>query len=319
MNTDEKKKSLLFAILSKVLMVGGGFLLCWTMNDLYGMTSALVTLMLVHLSLFVYVLGASLIGRSFRFKNVKLHSQREMQDGILFAFLLMAAGALMICFNTELLNPVWKPFLLCWQLALFVAGAICLCRLQIIWGILLSTTGIFFLIEKAAAIFPNVIRYENFTSTYWPVIFSIAGIAIVLSFVIRPARCCKRHPKGNWNDYMPGEHENNDGKINYRFVFSGAEQVILDPVFKGGTIEATFGGMELNLRRTSLAEGKTYLYITTVFGGVDITAPDNWDIELVSKSFAGGVTDSRVKNIDKDHSRRLIIVAKCTFGGMTLR
>jgi predicted membrane protein len=319
MNTNEQKKSLLIALFSKVLMIGGGILLCWTINDLYGATSALVTLMLVFFFFFIYVFGASLIGRGFRFKNV-FHPHHEIRDGIMFAFLLMAAGALMVCFNTELLNPVWKPFFISWQMALFIAGAICMCRSHITFGILLSTTGIFFLIEKAAIIYPGVIHYENFTKTYWPAVFIIAGIAIVISFVIRPAKCCKKYPKGNWiDDYIPGEHENNDGKINYRFVFSGTEQVILDPVFKGGTIEATFGGMELDLRRTSLPEGKTYLYITTVFGGVDIKAPDHWDIEFASKSFAGGVSDSRMKGVDVDHSRKLIIVAKCTFGGITLR
>jgi predicted membrane protein len=322
-------------------MIGSGFLLNLAINGLYGassaltgfregwtdagvflqhQTSALTILTLVLLSLFIYILGASIIGRSVRFKKV-FHSTDDMQNGILFAFLLIAAGALMICFNTALLNPVWKPFFLSWQMLLFVLGAICICRSHFIWGILLAATGKFFLIEKAAALFPNEIPFEHFTATYWPVIFIIVGVVIVLSFFIRPTKCSKAHPKGqHWmNDCQTDNNENNDGKINYRFVFSGTEQVILDPVFKGGTIETVFAGLELDLRRTSLAEGKTYLYVTAVFGGVEITAPDNWDIELSSVSFFGGINDSRKKHADIDHSRKLIIVGKTTFGGITVK
>ena len=204
-----------------------------------------------------------------------------------------------------------------------------ICRLQFVWGVLFSATGVFLLMSKAAAIYPSVIRYEQFASNFWPAFLIIVGIVIVLSFFVRnPAISFVfrtstgkggKHSKGNWyDDYKPDDNENNDGKINYRFVFSGSEQVILDPVFKGGTIDATFGGMELDLRHTSLAEGKTYLHVTTVFGGVEITAPDNWDIELVSNSFAGGVSDSRRKISERDTSRKLIIIAKCTFGGITI-
>lgn len=308
MNTNEKSKSLLLAIVSKVLMIAGGFLL-WRIIDNGFPPASFGAFFAVCLSVFIYVLGASLIGRSIRLKNV-IHPHHEIRDGIMFAFLLIGVGVLLIFLNVG--SAYWKSFFISWQMALFVAGSICLCRSKIISGILLSATGMFFLIGKFGD--------YHYISQLWPVFFIIAGIAIVLSFFIRQTKCCKRHPKGNWiDDYMPGEQENNDGKINYRFVFSGTEQVILNPVFKGGSIEAVFGGMELDLRRTSLPDGKTYLYITTVFGGVDIKAPDHWDIELVSKSFAGGVTDSRIKVVDKDASRTLIIIAKCTFGGITLQ
>ncbi|MDR2915624.1 MAG: cell wall-active antibiotics response protein, partial [Tannerella sp.] len=158
------------------------------------------------------------------------------------------------------------------------------------------------------------------------VLIVVCGILILLGAIIRPGRFRSgrfrkgHHHKGNWKEnYTPGENENSDGKINYQFVFSGTEQVILDPVFKGGRIDVTFGGMELDLRRTSLAEGDTFLSINTTFGGVEITAPDNWDIEIQAKSTIGGVTDSRDKNTEKDRTRKLIIIATCTLGGIEIK
>jgi predicted membrane protein len=315
MNTNEKNKSSLYAILSIALMVGGGILLSWTLNDLYPGTSALVTLSLALFSVFIYLFGANWIGRSIK-KRTAHHSYKEVNGGILFAFLLIATGALIICFNTELLTPVWKPFFISWQMLLFVIGAISLCRGHFIWGTLFSVAGIFLLVEKA----PNFIRYEHFTSTFWPVIFIVIGIVIVLSFFKRPQFIAKWHIGGKCLDSdISNETENNDGKINYRLAFSGTEQVILDPVFRGGTIDVTFGGMELDLRHTSLAEGKTVLHVNVTFGGVEISAPDTWDIELVSKTFAGATTDDRRKKADLDRTRKLVIVSKCSFGGIEIK
>jgi len=112
---------------------------------------------------------------------------------------------------------------------------------------------------------------------------------------------------------------NNDGKLNYRYVCGGGEQVILDPVFRGGNIEVICGGMQLDLRRTSLPEGDTYLYIKAVAGGVEISAPDEWIIEFRQSGYAGGMHDSRAKRAELDRSRRLIIVADCKMGGVDVK
>ena len=321
MNTNEKNKSLLYATLAVALMIGGGVMMSWTLNDLYLSATAMSVLLLALLSVFIYIAGATLIARSIRINNT-CRSKRDVEGGAIFAFLLIGAGALMICFNTELLNIDWKSFFLSWQMLVFVVGAICLCRSHFIWGILFLAAGVFFLLEKAASIYPDITSFENFTATYWPAIFIVLGLVIVLSSIMSTKYLNRKYVKviGNWKDddqYF--ENENNDGKINYRFIFSGAEQVILDPVFRGGTIDATFGGMELNLRRTSLAEGKTFLNVNVVFGGVEITAPEHWDIEIVSKSFAGGVSDDRLKVKDIDHTKKLVIVVNCTFGGITIK
>ena len=319
MNTNKKNRSLLYALLSITLMIAAGFLLSLTINVLYGELSAIAALSLSLLSVFLYTAGVTLMTQSIR--NVKLHYSHDNVDfTVQLAFLLIASGALLLCFNTGLLNPVWKSFIFSWPMLLIVMGAICVCKFHFITGIIFAGTGKFFLIEKARVIYPNDIQVEQLISYFWPTMIIVLGIVILLYFITGPKRCCKRHHKGNWKeDCITNENQNNDGKIHYRFVFSGTEQVILDPVFKGGTIDATFSGLELDLRRTSLAEGDTFLHINAVFGGVEITAPDTWDIEIKSNSFAGGVYDSRLKPIEIDRTRKLIITAKCIFGGITVK
>ncbi len=324
MNTATNKKTVILAIPAILLMAGGGALLYWTINSLYIASSMLAVVSTALLSVFMYILGASLPGWSIKQENMYHCGGRN--NGIMFALLLIAAGSLLLCFNTEILNPVWKTFFFSWPMLLFVIGATNICKSHFISGMLFAATGIFFLIGKTSEIFPEGIHSEQLTTTYWPVLIVVCGILILLGVIIRPGRFKNGrfnkgyHHKGNWKEgYTPDENENSDGKINYQFVFSGTEQVILDPIFKGGRIDVTFGGMELDLRRTSLAEGDTFLSINTTFGGVEITAPDSWDIEIQAKSTIGGVTDSRDKNVEKDRTRKLIIIATCTLGGIEIK
>ena len=329
MNTVKKNNSLLLAMLSIALMIGSGFLLIWVTHVLPRTSvSSLVILLFVLLAVFIYVAGATLMGQSLRKFKVRqldrintsirsnergsfvfLYANDGIASGALIAFLFIAIGALQLCFNYGVLDSYLKSFFFSWPLLFFVIGSICIFKRHYITGLIVIAISIF--------IMPvDTFIQENF----WPAVFIVSGIIIFISFIIRPKKCVSKHSNGYWkDDYKPNEAENNNGKINYRFIFGGTEQVILDPVFKGGTIEAIFSGMELDLRRTSLEEGTTDLYINTVFGGVDIKAPDTWYIEIKSKAVAGGVSDTRVKYMDIDRSKRLVIHAKCTFGGITIR
>ena len=303
-----------FAIL---LLIGSGLLLNTTINDLYSTSAALTVVSLSLLAVFLYVGGASIISR-----NIKRHTHESyagFSNGVLFALLLIGAGTLLLCFNTGIFTLVWKGFFFSWPMLLFVIGSIYIYKCHFTWGILLVATGTFFLHSEVSEIYPNILAHEQFFFTYWPIGIILAGLLILFSIIFRPKRVKRPLREKRKEEYAYSENEDQDGKINYQFIFSGTEQIILDPEFKGGNIEAIFGGVELDLRRTSLPEGETFLCVNVIFGGVEITAPDHWDIEIRSRSIAGGVCDSRVKNIDKDQTRKLILVAKCTFGGIEIK
>lgn len=319
MNTRTIKHNVWPVFAALLLTAGSGALLTWSVNGLFYISSPPIVLSLTLLSVFTYIAGAVLLGRTVD-SAYKYHGNGN-RNGVLFAFLLIAGGVLILCFNTGMLNPVWKYFFLSWPMLLFVIGTIFFCRMKIILGIILATSGIFFLMEKASNIYPDGVHLAQFTAMFWPVLLIIFGVVLLLGFVIRPGRFRpghRRHRKGN-EQSASDINENIDGKINYKISFSGIEQVILDPVFKGGTIDVTFGGVELDLRRTSLAEGDTFLEIQVLMGGVEVTAPDNWDIEVRSNGFIGGVADSRIKTTEKDRSRKLIVIAKCTLGGIDIK
>ena len=318
MNAIKKRQNVLLAIGSIILMTGGCFLLNQTLTVYYNSSSALFVVSLSLLSVFLFVVGASLMGLFANKKNIR-HYWGGISNSIVFALALVAAGMLLLGFNTSYFPPVWKGFFFSWPMLLLIIGIVNICKFQFFWGILCAAVGKFFLFTKVSAIFPNEAIYEQFASTYWPLLIIVCGLLILITTIMSSGKriICK---KATFNERStPNESENNNGMINYHLTFSGTEQVILDPVFKGGNIDITFGGIELDLSRTTLAEGDTFLNINVVFGGAEITAPDSWDIELRSNRFASGIEDSRAKVMEKDRTRKLIIVAKCSFGGIEIK
>jgi predicted membrane protein len=321
MESKQTNTSVLLTVLALAVMACGGLLLGWTINVLSHSINTGLTFILVLTSVFLYIAGASRIGRTVT-QDGEYWRFGGFHNGITFALLVVGTGCLLLCLNGGILPIAWKVFLISWPMLLFVLGCAGLSRVHYISGIILMTIGTFFLVPRFSGIFPEISFDEQFQSTWWPIFIIIGGLLIIFSILVKPRRCSQKHAHhgGDWeNNHVTTQDENYDGKISYKFVFNGTEQVILDPVFKGGTIETIFGGMVLDLRRTALLEGETFLSIKTVFGGVEIKAPDDWYIEMRSESVFGGIADERFKNQEIDHTKKLIIFANAVFGGVSVR
>jgi len=309
-----KTNNFRYALIAVALLAGGVALTVATVNS--GVLSAFAALTLVLLAVFLYTGGAVMFGRYFGNDGTR----HGVNHTLAFAILVIAAGALLLGFNTGFLAPLWKAYFFSWWMLLLVVGAYNVWTGHLLTGIVLAGIAKFYLIDNAAAIYPNDDLFRQFAQTYWPAMVIFFGICLVLFIVLKPWRRKNQDGKSAWNSkYSVEEMGNHDGKINYRFVCGGSEQVILDPVFRGGSIEVICGGMQLDLRRTSLPEGDTFLYVKAVVGGVEISAPDEWYIEFRQSGYAGGMHDSRARIKDPDRSHRLIVVGDCKMGGVEVK
>ena len=124
MSTIKKRQNILLAISSVILMTGGGLLLNQTLNVYYNTSSALFVVSLSILSVFLYLTGASLMGRCANKNNVR-QSWSGISNNIVFALALVAAGMLLLGFNTAYLPPVWKGFFFSWPMLLQIGRASC--------------------------------------------------------------------------------------------------------------------------------------------------------------------------------------------------
>lgn len=112
---------------------------------------------------------------------------------------------------------------------------------------------------------------------------------------------------------------NNKLSSNERYVSTFSEQNINldDEIFKGTNLNATFGGIKLDLRKAIVNED-IVINASSIFGGIDIYIPDNCKVKIKSNSIFGGVSNNKKCNVD-DNSYTIYINASCMFGGVEIK
>jgi hypothetical protein len=111
---------------------------------------------------------------------------------------------------------------------------------------------------------------------------------------------------------------NTDDRINTFNLFSGSEMVSNSSSFHGGRIGAIFGGAELDLSNATLAPDAG-LDVFAAFGGVEITVPHGWRVEISGFPLFGGFENKTAKERLADDAPRLRIDATVLFGGLEVK
>lgn len=266
--------------------------------------------------------------------EIKTPFRAGYTKGLGFGLTLMLIGVLFLGFNFGILPDKLKSLVFTWQMLLIFIGAYNLVKRHIFSGIILITIGSFFILPKVIQLYPQLFPGFNgdFTHIYWPLLLIVAGI-LIISGRIFGRRCGvddwtsfgnshyhqhQHHYHHHHQRYTKWENANSD-VFSKNSIFGAGEHIVLDPVFKGGDMNAVFGGITLDLRKTNLAEGDTVLEINAVFGGVTILVPDSWLVEMHLDAVFGGFDDKRYKTDNVDTSRKLVITGSCVFGGGELR
>ncbi|MDD2595851.1 MAG: DUF5668 domain-containing protein [Bacteroidales bacterium] len=246
---------------------------------------------------------------------VKKNNRIIENNGIVIGLILIAVGAVWVMSNMGIINYSIRRIFISWQMLLIVLGVVELAKKHITSGLVLALTGGFFIIPRVAHLFPDGYMIANrFTANYWPFLLIIVGVVIIATIITRKNSPTEQGFSANFSRDRDNEYSNINGTVHYDFMFSGTEQVFLEPVFHGGDINVLFGGVTLDLRRTSLPEGVTTLKVDALFGGTTIIAPSEWDIEIRQKSIFGGFKDNRMV-VNSEKSAKLVVVADCLFGG----
>lgn len=234
------------------------------------------------------------------------HNKKHSAGVSAIGLLLIILGAVWILNNLEMIDfelRVW------WPLILIVLGLIHLTSHRRItdpgpW--ILIILGVIFLLTTN-----EIIAWDDIWK-YWPVILIIIGLSIIFQRhgVRKPHKSCV--DDGDWPE-TPG-----DGRITASAIFSGIEKKVSDKNFKGGSISALFGGVEIDLRSAELDEKGAVLNASAIFGGVDIWIPDSWAIELHPTAILGGVS-IKTSNEAKTSGKRLVIKASAILGGVDIK
>lgn len=139
-------------------------------------------------------------------------------------------------------------------------------------------------------------------------IFPAILVAIGLSFIFKDTVGTKINEKV--------KELNKENKEEYYATFSGQKLNFSGEEFKGASLNSIFGGIDLDLRGTTITQDQI-VNATAVFGGINIIAPGNVNIKVVSNSIFGGV-DNKIKE-NKENAPTIYVKAFCLFGGVEIK
>lgn len=237
----------------------------------------------------------------------RLKSKRVKK--IVFGILVVLAGATLMAFNLGHFPMQYKEVVFSWQTLIIAIGFISLFgRDSWIMGIIMMAIGGFYLASKL-----HNLPFDM-DAVFWPSIVILAGIVIILKRTLKHKHCHKR-----WEKFNPNQVDTfvlEEGMINESNIFGGSKRIISEEQFRGGRIENIFGGTEIDLRNSKLAEGISTLEVSCVFGGMSLIVPSDWHVQIEMQSVMGGFVDKRrIIQPDLSTTTKLIIKGSCVFGG----
>lgn len=228
---------------------------------------------------------------------------------VIFAFIVIAAGFLLLLRSVDILPWEVSRVLISWQMLLIVIGLFNIFSSQHkVSGYILLGIGGFFMIDKF---------YDfqiGFWQVFWPLVLIGIGVAVLLNYKKRQDGGYRFNHRG---DKLEEEYDADADYIDEVTIFSGAEKTITSKNFRGGKITSIFGGSEINLMHADLSEGKNDIEIVAVFGGATLIVPAGWNVKVDVTAVFGGVSDKRYKKpqIEQDASKLLRIQGIVLFGG----
>ncbi|MDR2065568.1 MAG: cell wall-active antibiotics response protein [Prevotellaceae bacterium] len=257
----------------------------------------------------------------------KIKNRRFPHRGYLFGIILILLGTLFLLFNFGLLDESMRRVIFSWQMLLVVWAIFLLSYRRFFSGIAILVFALFLIIPKLIEACPDIFGWlgYDFAEKYWPVLLIALGILIIVKLFFPKSgesSHCKIFIDNSMYRHRKKQKCNcgcDDCTCNCGFernaVFGSIEEIVLDPVFKGGEINSVFGSIMLDLRKTTLPEGDTELEVNAVFGSATLLIPGNWNVELHTGNFAGGFSDNRNISGEIDYSRKLIINGGFAFAG----
>ncbi|MEM9676023.1 MAG: LiaI-LiaF-like domain-containing protein [Cyclobacteriaceae bacterium] len=227
---------------------------------------------------------------------------RSTDSRLIIGLLFLLLGVYFLLNNFNLIPFSIPYYLVSWQTLLIVIGVLIIATSDKKGGgiTLVIIGGVFLLSDIFNISFWNII------SQFWPLVFVIIGV----SLLIRRNQEKKRIGEASMLEV-----------IDESAVFSGNEKIVSSDWFRGGRITSIFGGNEINLMNSRLAEGVHVIDVFVLFGGMEIVVPSEWNVKVDVSPILGGFEDKRQFHQDysPEAGQQLIIRGQVIMGGGEIR
>lgn len=226
---------------------------------------------------------------------------------LIIATAIVAVGILIFLRNGGYISQDIYSQIMAWPSILLVLGLGTLAAGNYVGGVILLGVGGYF-----SPLVQNIFSFDV-TNYIWPVVLVVAGMLLAFAPLIhRRRRHCAAH-----NGIPANEDQRGYLRINNRF--NASQHTVIDEYFEGAEIVASFSGVKLDLRRTNLREGETYIDVDFNLSGMELLVPDNWVIETPVEMTMAGIDEKRTIASCLKTESRLVIRGHMKMSGITLK
>jgi len=200
----------------------------------------------------------------------------------------------------DLSNFIWTW----WPLLLIGAGILQLSKKPIskTSGITLFVLGTLFQLRELNIINVSLVKF------IWPAIIIAIGVSLLLP------RSFKKE------NYEFRKKEINQDVVDDLAIFSGVNSRNISNNFKGGSLVAIFGGIDMDLRDANLLNQGARIDVTAAFGGVNIIVPPEWTVIVKGIPIFGGWSNkTSSKNYINPNAPVLTLHCFVAFGGVEIK
>lgn len=207
---------------------------------------------------------------------------------------LILLGGLIILYNAGVLRiNIWQIISLYWPLLLIFAG---------IYNLISNPAGrmggLIILILGSLFLANNLEQLEVFENiSFWPLVLILFGIWILFRDRI-------------------GINKIDNDSINLISLFAGTGSKVLSENFQGGSSISIFGGADIDLSNARI-NNEAKLDVFVLFGGTDISVPENWKVNIKGLPLFGGWDNNTQFSVNEgEEESTLTISCLVLFGGI---
>jgi predicted membrane protein len=242
--------------------------------------------------------------------------------------LIVLIGTFLLMVNVGIIPAEIKSYVFSWQSLLIAIGTICLFDRNSKnkdAGVILVLVGSIFLLSR---IFNEIINLSG-------IIIPLGIIFLGIFFLIKSQRKQKETVifgnhlgKNGINrenfESMPFSEMKTDhsGYIKREYVFTGSKERLSVGEICRVEVEAVFSGVEIDFTQVELSPDvrNVHIKISSVFSGVVIYIPSEWNVSIQKTGVFGGFTDKRLFLLNPDPAGKLVILElEAVFGGGEIR
>lgn len=155
----------------------------------------------------------------------------------------------------------------------------------------------------------------------FPIIIIAVGIGMIFKSKRGPKHKNHRFKKKEFEkfNYQEFDDLSKDDFIDSVNFFGGIKKNVVSKNFKGADIVTVFGGSKIDLSQADF-EDKAILDLTSVFGGMSLIMPPNWQIKSELVTLFGSIEDKRQAQASLDGIDKVIVLrGTCIFSGVEIK